>query len=40
MSDLTIWLLVILAFGVGAFFYGQYLVRQGKAVERGNKHQK
>jgi hypothetical protein len=38
MSDVTIWLLVILAFGIGAFLYGQYLVRQGKALDRGDRH--
>jgi hypothetical protein len=38
MSDVTVWLLVILAFGLGAFVYGQVLVKRGKAVERGDKH--
>ncbi len=40
MSDVTIWLLVILAFGLGAFVYGQVLVRQAKRLERGDKHTK
>jgi hypothetical protein len=40
MSDVTVWLLVILAFGLGAFGYGQYLVKRGKALERGEKPRK
>jgi hypothetical protein len=40
MSDVTVWLLVILAFGVGAFVYGQYLVKQGKALEHSKKQHK
>jgi hypothetical protein len=40
MSDVTVWLLVILAFGLGAFVYGQYLVKQGKALEHGKKQHK